>query len=89
VLIDGSSGIDAFALCHYEPQSEAGADTCFVKFGAVRTSRSAERKFERVIDACEALALAVGMPILLAGVNMGARFAQLPRRNPRCSDAPA
>ena len=36
VLVEGARGIVAFAVCHYGPRSEAGADTCFVKFGAVR-----------------------------------------------------
>lgn len=71
VLLDGANGIAAFAICHYGPKSEAGTDTCFVKFGAVRAGSSAERDFGRLIDACEALATEVGMPILLAGVNMG------------------
>jgi len=46
-------------------------DTCFVKFGAVRSGPSAERDFERLLDAYEPLAGAERMPILLAGVNMG------------------
>ena len=36
VLVEGAGGIAAFAVCHYGPRSEAGADNCFVKFGAVR-----------------------------------------------------
>jgi GNAT superfamily N-acetyltransferase len=71
VLLEGAKGIAGFAICHYGPRSEAGADTCFVKFGAVRSGPSAERDYTRLIDACESLAVAVGMPILLAGVNMG------------------
>lgn len=70
VLLEGAGGVAAFAVCHYGPRSEAGADTCFVKFGAVRDSPSAERDYLRLLDACEALAVAVGMPNLLAGANM-------------------
>jgi predicted N-acetyltransferase YhbS len=70
VLLEGSGGIAGFAICHYGPKSEAGAGTCFVKFGAVSDSRSAEQDYLRLLDACEALAVAVGMPILLAGANM-------------------
>ena len=44
VLIDGPGGIGAFAVCHYGPNSEAGADACFVKFGAVRAGVQAERE---------------------------------------------
>jgi len=70
VLVDGAGGIAAFAVCHYGPRSEAGADTCFVKFGVVREGRSADRDYLRLLDACEALAVAVGMSNLLAGANM-------------------
>ena len=70
VLVEGAGGIAAFAVCHYGPRSEAGADNCFVKFGAVRGGLSAERDYFRLLDACEALAAAVGMPKVLAGANM-------------------
>ena len=70
VLVDGAGGIAAFAVCHYGPRSEAGADTCFVKFGAVRDGGSAEHDYLRLLDACEALAVAAGMSNLLAGANM-------------------
>ena len=70
VLLEGISGIAAFAVCHYGPRSEAGADACFIKFGAVRTGAAAEHDYLRLLDACEAVAAAVGMPNLLAGANM-------------------
>jgi GNAT superfamily N-acetyltransferase len=70
ILIEGGGGIVGFAVCHYGPRSEAGADHCFIKFGAVRDGPSAEQDYLRLLDACEALAVAVGMPNLLAGANM-------------------
>ena len=74
VLLEGLGGAGGggagFAICHYGPRSEAGAETCYVKFGAVRAGPRAEPDFIRLIDACEALALDVGMPNLLAGANM-------------------
>jgi len=70
VLVEGAGGIAAFAVRHYGPHSEGGADTCFVKFGTVRDGRSAEQDFLRLLDACEALAVAVGVSRLLAGANM-------------------
>jgi GNAT superfamily N-acetyltransferase len=70
VLVEGNSGIVSFAVCHYGPRSEAGAGYCFVKFGAVREGPSAEKDYDRLLDACEALAVAVGMPNILAGANM-------------------
>ena len=70
VLVEGGKGIAAFAVCHYGPRSEAGADNCFIKFGAVRDGPSAEQDYSRLLDACGALAAAVDMPKLLAGANM-------------------
>jgi GNAT superfamily N-acetyltransferase len=70
VLLEGAGGIAAFAVCHYGPRSEAGADFCFVKFGAVRDGPSVEQDYRRLLDACEALAVAVRMLKLLVGVNM-------------------
>ena len=69
VVVDGPDGLAAFAICHYGPRSEAGAGACFVKFGAVRDTPTAEQDYLRLLDACEALAVAVGMPNL-AGANL-------------------
>jgi hypothetical protein len=60
----------AFAVCHHGPDSEAGNGAYLVKFGAVRPSVRAEQEFTLLLDACETLAARVGMPRLLAGVNM-------------------
>jgi GNAT superfamily N-acetyltransferase len=70
VLVDGDNGIAAFAICHHGPRSEAGDGMCFVKFGAVRAGPAAARDFIRLIEATEALAADIGMPNVLAGVNM-------------------
>ncbi len=70
VLVEGNAGLAAFVVCHYGPRSEAGAETCFIKFGAVRDTPAAEQDYLRLLDACEALAVAVGMPNLLAGANL-------------------
>jgi len=70
IFLEGMGAIVAFAVCHYGPRSEAGAYCCFIKFGAVREGLSAEQDYLRLLDACEALAAAVGMPNLLAGANM-------------------
>jgi GNAT superfamily N-acetyltransferase len=70
VLVEDAGGVVAFAVCHYGLRSEAGANTCFIKFGAVRDGPAAEQNYLRLLDACGALAVAVGMPNLLAGANM-------------------
>ena len=70
VLVEDASGVAAFAVCHHGPRSEAGADACFIKFGAVRDGPAAEQNYLRLLDACGALAVAVGAPNVLAGANM-------------------
>jgi GNAT superfamily N-acetyltransferase len=70
VLVRGTDGLEAFAVCHYGPRSEAGAGACLVKFGAVRHTPSAEQDYLRLLDACGALAAAAGMGRVLAGANM-------------------
>lgn len=71
VLLPGESGLDGLAVCHYGPGSEAGADVCLVKFGAVRPGRQAGDRFERLLDACEQLAAGRGLGQLEAGMNLG------------------
>ena len=70
LLQDGSSRLAGFAVCHWGPASEAGADTLYVKFGAVRSGQEADERFAALLDACGALAETVGMGTLLAGVNL-------------------
>lgn len=70
MLVEGPRGIAAFAICHYGPSSEAGADTCFIKFGAVRDTATAGADYQRLLDACESLSVAVGMGTVLAGTNL-------------------
>ena len=70
LLWDGASRLAGFAVCHWGPASEAGEGCCFVKFGAVRPGPTAGDHFARLLDACGALAISVGMPNVLAGVNL-------------------
>jgi GNAT superfamily N-acetyltransferase len=63
-------GLDAFAACRYGPRSEAGGGACLIKFGAVRPGPAAGQTFDRLLDACEALATEAGMTSVLAGANM-------------------
>ena len=82
VLLGGDSKVEAFAVCHWGPASEAGAGNLYVKFGAVRPGAGVEARFDALFDACNALAEAVGMPNLLAGVNTGrdAAYRQMQKR---------
>ena len=70
LLLEGKGGAAAFAVCQYGRESEAGADTCYVKFGAVRAGPSAEEDYLRLLEACESLAADVGMSKLLLGANL-------------------
>jgi len=69
VLVSTGDRVAGFAVCHYGPKSEAGAGACFVKFGAVRSGPAEDETFGRLLDACETLAAAQGLPVLVAGVS--------------------
>lgn len=69
VLLAEGDDLAGFAVCHCGGGSEAGSGACFVKFGAVLPGDRAEARFERLLDACEALASERGLTRLIAGVN--------------------
>jgi N-acetylglutamate synthase-like GNAT family acetyltransferase len=69
VLLGEGDDVVGFAVCHCGPGSEAGSGACYVKFGAVRPGDRAEERFDRLLDACEALASEHGLGRLTAGVN--------------------
>ncbi|HZR82368.1 MAG TPA: GNAT family N-acetyltransferase [Candidatus Binatia bacterium] len=70
VLVRDDGGrLQALAVCHVGPGSEAGSDTTYVKFAAVRPGPSAARFFGDLLDACEALALERATSRLVAGVS--------------------
>jgi GNAT superfamily N-acetyltransferase len=71
LLWDGPSRLAGFAVCHWGPASEAGADTLFIKFGAARSGAGAGERFAALLDAAGALAASVGMGKVLAGVSAG------------------
>jgi len=70
LLLWGGDWLDAFAICHCGESTEAGRDTCFIKFAAVRPGPGADRAFESLLDGCEALAAKRGFGRLEAGVNL-------------------
>src|SRR5262249_54185380 len=70
LLWDGPSRLGSFAVCHWGPASEAGEGCLYVQFGAVRPGPGADTRFATLLDRCAALAAAVGMPEVLAGVNL-------------------
>ena len=71
VLVRSDGTLEGMAVCHCGAGSEAGSDTCYVKFAAVRPGEGAATRFERLLDACEAFAAESGLGRLVAGVNTG------------------
>jgi N-acetylglutamate synthase-like GNAT family acetyltransferase len=71
VLMRREGTLEGMAVCHCGAGSEAGSDTCHVKFAAVRPGRGASGRFAELLDACEAFAVASGLGRLEAGVNTG------------------
>jgi len=69
LLLGEGDDCPGFAICHAGAGTEAGSDTCFVKFAAVRPGPDAGRDFGRLLDACEAYAAGRGLAHLKAGVN--------------------
>lgn len=72
VLLWGGDTLEAFAVCHCGEKTEAGRDSCFIKFAAARPDGNA---FERMLDAADALAAERGLQRMQAGVNLGRRAA--------------
>jgi GNAT superfamily N-acetyltransferase len=64
LLLGGRSSLEAFAVCMHGPGSEGGENICYVKFGAA----SSGERFDRLLDAIDALALARGAEVE-AGVS--------------------
>jgi GNAT superfamily N-acetyltransferase len=70
VLLSDNSALAGFALCHCGANSEAGNDTCYIKFAAVRCGPKAAQSFDRLLDACESFAASRRLRRMEAGVNL-------------------
>jgi hypothetical protein len=71
VLLDDASGLAGMAVCHLGAGTEAGSRGCYVKFGLARPGPGAERRFEALLDACEALAVDHHADHVELGINTG------------------
>jgi hypothetical protein len=60
-----------FGVCHCGAGSEAGSNTCYIKFGAVKPGPTAGNNFDKLLDACEAFAAEERMSRIVAGANTG------------------
>jgi GNAT superfamily N-acetyltransferase len=66
---DEDSSLIGLAVCHCDAGSEAGSNTCYIKFGAVKPGPSARSDFENLLKVCEIFAVEHGVTHLTAGVN--------------------
>jgi N-acetylglutamate synthase-like GNAT family acetyltransferase len=71
VLLRRDGTLEGMAVCHCGAGSEAGSDTCYVKFAAVRPGEGAPGRFERLLDACEVYAAESELGWLVTGVSTG------------------
>jgi GNAT superfamily N-acetyltransferase len=71
LLLWSGDVLDGFACCHCGPGTEAGGNTCYIKFGAVRRAASSGQMFDRLLDACETFAAERGLARVEAGTNLG------------------
>jgi GNAT superfamily N-acetyltransferase len=71
LLLESGGRLDALALCHFGPHSEASAGQLFVKFAAARGGKNAHLRFRRLLASCEAYAALRGAAQLIAGTNTG------------------
>lgn len=70
VVLTYSRGIlDGFAVCMSGPGSEGGEKACYVKFGVARGGTGAGERFDKLLNACDALASLRGAAVE-AGVNL-------------------
>lgn len=75
VLLTDQSRLSGFAICHCGEGTEAGPDTCYIKFGAVRSGAGAAERFDQLLLACEQLASDRGLSRLVGGVNLSRKEA--------------
>jgi GNAT superfamily N-acetyltransferase len=71
VLLHDGQDVVGFAVCHCGPGTEAGHRKCYVKFAAVRPDPAADAWFDRLLDACEELAVTRRLARVEAGTNLG------------------
>lgn len=70
VLVRDGETLVGMAVCHCGEGTEAGADNCYIKFGAARPGVNADENFGSLLVACEDLAISRGLSNLHAGVNL-------------------
>ncbi|MGD1714018.1 hypothetical protein [Dapis sp. BLCC M172] len=64
-----NGNLEGFAICHYGAYTEAGSDTCYIKFGAVNSGKKETERFGKLLNECENFSNIMGMSKLVVGVN--------------------
>src|SRR6185437_2633969 len=84
VLTYTRGALDGFAICLTGPGSECGEKLCYIKLGAARPGPDADKRFDKLLQACEAFAASRGAAIE-AGMNLAreAAFRQMKIRGYR------
>ncbi len=72
-----NGNLEGFAVCHYGADTEAGSNTCYIKFGAVNSGKKASERFAQLLNQCEIFSNIIGMSKLIAGVNTSRQQAYL------------
>lgn len=75
LLLWQNTDLTGLAICHYGLGTEAGSDTCHIKFGAVRPGVQAGQIFKQLLEECETLGRIQGVSRLGAGINTGQHIA--------------
>lgn len=75
VLVYDGADLVAFGVCHVGAGSEAGSNTCYLKFGAAQPGPDVLSHFDQLLDACENFGSSQGARTLVAGVNTSRRGA--------------
>jgi hypothetical protein len=75
VLLRENGKLTGLAVCHCGAGTEAGSETCYIKFGAVRSGINAAQHFDDLLQACEKMAAEKGLLKIVAGVNTARREA--------------
>jgi len=70
LLLWDDSRLSGVAVCHCGGNTEAGNDTAYIKFAAVRPGPKVAELFDRLLDACQSFAVSRRLKRIEAGVNL-------------------
>lgn len=77
ILLFEEKRLMGLGICHYGVGTEAENDTCYVKFGAVRSHSVANKYFAMLLQGCETLGAIALVSRLVCGINTARHEAYL------------